>query len=393
MSLTINSNVTSLTAQRNVNQSSTALATSIQRLSSGLRINSAKDDAAGLSISERFTTTIRGLEVAARNANDGISLTQTAESALGEIGNNLQRVRELSVQASNATYSQTDRNALNAEVKQLVGEIDRVANQSNFNNIKLLDGSFKGATFQVGANAGDVINLGAFVNAQSSNLGGAKFAAAQTSTAAIAAGAATATGTISGMTINGVSVDDVNVAIGDTGANVSGSIAAAINAKMDQTGVYASLDSTNKLTLTSVKADKDFSFAAGTVTGATGLTVASAGIGATALASASTAKTLKDLDVSTTTGAQQAMSIVSTALDSVTASRANMGAIQNRLASTITNIQSTSENLTASRSRIQDADYAKETASLARNQILQQAGVAMLAQANTSGSAVLRLLS
>ncbi|MGD5386776.1 flagellin, partial [Xanthomonas citri pv. citri] len=147
----INTNVMSLNAQRNLNTSSASMSTSIQRLSSGLRINSAKDDAAGLAISERFTTQIRGLDVASRNANDGISLAQTAEGAMVEIGNNLQRIRELSVQSSNATNSATDREALNSEVKQLTSEIDRVANQTNFNGTKLLDGSFSGALFQFGA--------------------------------------------------------------------------------------------------------------------------------------------------------------------------------------------------------------------------------------------------
>src|SRR5690606_10350473 len=157
MSQVINTNVMSLNAQRNLSTNSASLATTIQRLSSGLRINSAKDDAAGLAISERFTTQIRGLDVAVRNANDGISLAQTAEGAMVEIGNNLQRIRELAVQSANATNSQSDRDALNAEVSQLVAEIDRVANQTNFNGTPLLDGSFKGALFQVGANAGQTI--------------------------------------------------------------------------------------------------------------------------------------------------------------------------------------------------------------------------------------------
>lgn len=392
MSQTINTNTMSLNAQRNLNSATSGLATTIQRLSSGLRINSARDDAAGLAISERFTTTIRGLDVAARNANDGISLTQTAEGAMTEIGNNLQRIRELSVQAANATNSQTDRNALNSEAAQLISEIDRVANQTNFNNIKLLDGSFKGALFQVGANAGEVINISGILDANTNALGRSSFAAAQTTTAAVASGTATASGSLSGMVINSITIDDIAVANGSTGADLAGSMVSAINAKMDQTGVYASLDSTNKLTLTSVIADKDFSFTAGNLTGGTGVTVASAGVAATATAAASSATFLKDLNISSTTGAQKAMSVASAALDSLNTARANMGGIQNRFASTIANIQSSSENLTASRSRIRDADYAKETAELTRNQILQQAGSAMLAQANSSTSSVLQLL-
>src|SRR5690606_24950098 len=171
MAQVINTNVMSLNAQRNLSVSGSQLATSLQRLSSGLRINSAKDDAAGLAISERFTTQIRGLNVAIRNANDGISLAQTAEGALGEISNNLQRIRELAVQSRNATNSASDRNALNAEAQQLKAEIDRVASQTSFNNVKLLDGSFTAQAFQVGADAGQLITIDSITNASSSALG------------------------------------------------------------------------------------------------------------------------------------------------------------------------------------------------------------------------------
>jgi len=391
MAQVINSNVMSLNAQRNLGTSGASLGTTIQRLSSGLRINSAKDDAAGLAISERFSTQIRGLDVAVRNANDGISLAQSAEGAMVEIGNNLQRVRELSVQSANATNSQSDRDALNAEVTQLVSEIDRVANQTNFNGTKLLDGSFAGALFQVGANSGQTIAVNSIVDANANALGKAQFAAATTSTAAVAGGTATAAGTYSGMSINGVTVDSFDVAVGDGGADVSKKLAAAINDKMDQTGVYASLDSTNKLTLTSLTAGKDLTFTAGTLANGTGITMAEAGIAAGTAAAGST-KYIKDLDISSFTGAQQAMEIVDKALTSVNSARADMGAVQNRFTSTIANLQATSENLTASRSRIRDADYAKETAELTRTQILSQAGTAMLAQANAVPQNVLSLL-
>ncbi|MDG2519165.1 flagellin [Lysobacter sp. OAE881] len=392
MAQVINSNVMSLNAQRNLGTSSASLGTTIQRLSSGLRINSAKDDAAGLAISERFSTQIRGLDVAVRNANDGISLAQSAEGAMVEIGNNLQRVRELSVQSANATNSQSDRDALNAEVTQLVSEIDRVANQTNFNGTKLLDGSFAGALFQVGANSGQTIAVNSIVDANANALGKAQFAAAQTSTAAVSTGTATATGTLASMAVNGVTIDTVDIGVGDTGADVAKKMAASINDKMDQTGVYASLDSSNKLTLTSITAGKDFSFTAGTLTGGTGITMAEAGIAATATASAGSTKYIKDLDISSFTGAQQAMEIVDKALTSVNSARADMGAVQNRFTSTIANLQATSENLSASRSRIRDADYAKETAELTRTQILSQAGTAMLAQANAVPQNVLSLL-
>ena len=167
----INTNVMSLNAQRNLSGSSDALATSLQRLSSGLRINSAKDDAAGLAIANRFTTQIRGMDQAGRNANDAISLTQTAEGALVEVGNNLQRIRELAVQSRNATNSQTDRDALNAEASQLLSEINRVAEQTSFNGVKLLDGSFSNQSFQIGADVGQTIDVTSIVDATTANLG------------------------------------------------------------------------------------------------------------------------------------------------------------------------------------------------------------------------------
>ncbi len=167
----INTNIPSLNTQRNLNSSQAALATSIQRLSTGLRVNSAKDDAAGLAIAERMSTQVRGLNVAARNANDGVSLAQTAEGSLGKVGDMLQRMRELAVQSANATNSQTDRDALNAEVTQLKEEIGRVADTTNFNGTKLLDGSFTAQNFQVGANAGETIQLSAIVDARLAGLG------------------------------------------------------------------------------------------------------------------------------------------------------------------------------------------------------------------------------
>jgi len=393
MAQVINTNIMSLNAQRNLNTSGTSLATTIQRLSSGMRINSAKDDAAGLAISERFSTQIRGLDVATRNANDGISLAQTAEGAMVEIGNNLQRIRELAVQSSNATNSQSDRDALNSEVNQLLKEIDRVANQTSFNGTKLLNGDFTGALFQVGADAGQTIGINTIVDANIAELGTSGFAATQTSSNAVASGTATAAGNISGLTINGKSIAAVKVAVGDTGADVQKKMAAAINESMDQTGVYASIDaSTGALKLESVKEGQDFS-SSGTLTTVAGITTDLSGIAdATVAANAANNQHVKDLDISSFTGAQRALEIVDKALTAVNSSRADMGAIQNRFSSTISNLATTSENLSASRSRIRDTDYAKETAELTRTQILQQAGTAMLAQANSATQNVLSLL-
>src|SRR5687768_9241316 len=202
----INTNVMSLNSQRNLATNSASLATTIQRLSSGLRINSAKDDAAGLAISERFSTQIRGMNQAARNANDGISLAQTAEGALGEIGNNLQRIRELAVQSRNATNSADDRAALQKEVAQLKSEIDRVADQTSFNGTKLLDGSFTAQAFQIGANQGQTIEVASIADANIASLGSWNEPSTTTYTQTTAAAGATAFATGVSMDVNGVTI-------------------------------------------------------------------------------------------------------------------------------------------------------------------------------------------
>ncbi|WP_287597391.1 flagellin [Thermomonas sp.] len=375
----INTNVMSLNSQRNLAANNASLGTTIQRLSSGLRINSAKDDAAGLAISERFTTQIRGLNQAARNANDGISLSQTAEGALAEIGNNLQRVRELAVQSSNATNSSTDRDALQAEVTQLQAEIQRVASQTEFNGTKLLDGNFAGQAFQVGANAGQLITVDNIASAQTSALGGTKFAADTALTATNAA-------TITGLTINGAVIDDVAVA-GDANAQAA-ALAKAINAKSGDSGVFATASGAG-VTLESLVVDRDLVISAGTV-GAT--TYSATAAAPTSDASAQAATFVDDVDISDFVGAQRAIGIMDSALTAVNSSRAELGAIQNRFSSVISNLNTTSENLSASRSRIRDTDFAKETAELTRSQILNQAGTAMLAQANQVPQSVLSLL-
>jgi len=374
MALGINTNVASLNAQNQLTRSQDLSDQALQRLSSGLRINSARDDAAGLAISERFTTQIRGLDVAARNANDGISLAQTAEGALVEIGNNLQRVRELSVQSANASNSQSDRDALNAEVTQLTAEIDRVANQTSFNGTKLIDGSFANQLFQVGANSGQTIGINNIVDANAAALGSSQFAADASGTVA--------SGTnISGLTINGVTIDDVD-STGDAAQNAE-ALSIAINEKFDQTGVYASIDGAD-ITLSSVTDGEDL-VVSGTVSG-TGLSAA------TEAASGSAETFVSDLDISTFVGSQRALEIADNSLTEVTTARADLGAVQNRFSSTIANLETTSENLSASRGRILDADFAAETAKLAKAQVLQQAGISVLAQANARPQQVLSLL-
>jgi flagellin len=271
----INTNVMSLTAQRNLNASQNDLSTAIQRLSSGLRINSAKDDAAGLAIATRMTSQINGLNQAVRNANDGISMAQTTESALGEVTNNLQRIRELAVEAANGTYSTADRAALDVEVQQRVAEIDRIASKTTFNGQNVLDGSLGTVSFQVGANVGDTVDVDfSTIDATTATLG----------------------------------VDAVSV----TGA-----------------------DSTN---------------------------------------------------------ANATITAVDAALTTVNTARSTLGAVQNRFQSTVANLQSISESTSSSRSQIQDADFAAETAAMSRAQILQQAGVSVLSQANAMPQTVLKLL-
>ncbi|NCT72296.1 MAG: flagellin [Xanthomonadaceae bacterium] len=404
MAQVINTNTMSLNAQRNLSTSGASLATTIQRLSSGLRINSAKDDAAGLAISERFSTQIRGLDVAVRNANDGISLAQVAEGSLTEIGNNLQRIRELSVQSANATNSSSDRAALNAEVKQLTAEIDRVAKQSDFNGTKLLDGSFSSQLFQVGANAGQAIAIDKVVNAKADALGGSLFASASfTANAAGTAGAGPYSHnavTIAAFTVtnggNTVSFDAIDVAAsGGTYATAAeagvasqiaqgNAIAAAVNAKTADTGVTAEVNATTGAVSFS-------SWKEGAVGDQITSTLAGGTLTNTAIA-AGDAKFADDLDISSFAGAQRALQIVDKALNAVNGARADLGAVQNRFTSVVANLQTSSENLAASRSRIRDTDFAKETAELTRTQILQQAGTAMLAQANQVPQNVMSLL-
>ncbi len=268
MASVINTNVASLNAQRNLSSSQNDLNTSLQRLSSGMRINSAKDDAAGLAIASRFTSQIKGIDVASRNANDGISLAQTAEGALGEVSNNLQRIRELAVQSRNATNSATDRAALNSEAQQLKAEIDRVASTTTFNGVKLLDGSFTNQAFQVGANAGETISIASIANANSASLG--TFSQAQVS--GVAATALTAI-TAGDLTINGTSVGAI--AADSSAANRAGSLATAINSVSDTTGVYAVNQTATTVTLVSSTANIAVAFAGATATAATtGLTAA-----------------------------------------------------------------------------------------------------------------------
>jgi len=468
----INTNIASLNSQRNLNTSQTSLSQSLQRLSSGLRINSAKDDAAGLAISERFTSQIRGLNQASRNANDAISLAQTAEGALAQVGNNLQRIRELAVQSANATNSSSDRAALQSETAQLVAEIDRVASSAAFNGVKLLDGTFTNQQFQVGADANQTISITSIASARTTALG-ASYTASTTSgvvgTTAVSSGnvtingvaivdsvtdgvstasatasakakaaainatsgtgvtavanatavagtsmvTASLTGTI---TINGVTTASTTVGGGTLAADRI-AVAAAINAISAATGVIATNTGADATGVTLAAADgrnivhslTTLTAAAtgvgtaatttGTITlsstGTSGITIGgtAAVLGTPANATSTASGTaVSALDISSVSGANTAITSIDAALTTVNSSRASLGAYQNRFASVVSTLQETAENLTASRSRIQDADFASETANLTRSQVLQQAGVAILAQANALPNQVLALL-
>ena len=517
MSATINTNINSLTAQRNLTNSQSSLSSSIQRLSSGLRINSAKDDAAGLSISERFTSQIRGLNQAARNANDGISLAQTAEGALGASGTILQRIRELAVQSANATNSASDRAALNQEVSQLASELNRIAQTTQFNGQNILDGSLSSSSFQVGANAYQTITattanftttkygnyrMGSVVAATASGTGdlvqgtNARTTTSQGGIALAVTTLAAASNVVqdaAGFVINGISgsatvaiaqgdsaktvAANINAQSGNTGvtatarteidvktflaggsysidllsdntsvvnlsfsvsANSADGLAGAINAfndKSSQTGVTAKLNSAGDgITLTNAAGNDMLIMnrSAATSVMDVGLQTAiagSAGVAVTASSSSVTGQIVLDssssfgttstaaatntaaktgfflattsaselqststVDVSTVESATRTLATVDSAIGAVSSQRAKFGALQSRFETTISSLNTTSENLSASRSRVQDADFAIETANLSRAQILQQAGTAMVAQANQLPQGVLALL-
>jgi len=378
----INTNASSLNSQRALSATNGSLATTLQRLSSGFRINSAKDDAAGLAISERFSTQIRGLNQAQRNANDGISLSQTAEGALGEVSNNLQRMRELAVQASNGTNNQGDRDALNFEVTQLKAEIQRMAEQTFFNGVRLLDGSLGSLVFQIGANAGETITVSGLANVTNAALGGSYSRTTANVNATALTGFATAIAA-GGVTINGTSIGAIAGAA--NAQERAGQLVEAINRVSSTTGVGASYDA--------VTGDVSFvSSATFAVAGTTNDAAVAGFANNAAIGTTTTTTGITALNVSSYSGAQAAIGQIDNALSTVNSARANLGAIQNRFTSAVASLGTATENLSNSRSRIKDADFAKETAELARTQILQQAGTAMLAQANQLPQSVLSLL-
>jgi len=486
MASVINTNIASLNSQRNLTSSQTSLTTSLQRLSSGLRINSAKDDAAGLAISDRMNSQIRGMNQASRNANDGVSMAQTAEGALANSGDILQRVRELAVQSSNASNSASDRKALQTEVTQLTSELNRISTTTSFNGQQLLDGTGGTSNFQVGANANELISMSGsnFTTSAYGNNQVAVDAAQAAATSNLASGTAiTINGSRGTASASGTSAKAIAASVnqnsgttgvtagaqtqamlqvgasesyslelkGDNGTAVKISFStgagtsatdlaagiSAFNARSAETGVTAEYDAKNKgIKLTHASGEnidlkntrttgtnttaalKNYATDTTTTQGAlvTGagadMTAANAtGIanghvtfdsegsfslvdGGSGLAAtkSSEMKTVASLDISSFAGAQQAIKIADAALANVNTKRAEFGALQSRFSSAISSLQSNTENLSASKSRIVDTDFAAETANMTRGQILQQAGTAMLAQANSLPNGVLSLL-
>lgn len=521
----ITTNYASLQAQYNLNNSQMNLNKSIQRLSSGLRINSAADDAAGLAITDRMTSQINGLGTSVNNANDAISLSQTADSALGSINADLQAIRQLAVQASNSTNSASDRASLNQQAQQLLGDIGNIAGTTQFNGINLLDGSFSGSNFQIGANNGQTIGMtlasastnalgsyggqgqevttGAWTSKNAISINGTTIGAsgsvnsgyfgvttdsaaskaaaineqtAKTGVSAIASNtfvstaAPVASDTISAgqITLNGVQLGSISDNGASTAVALGQSFAAAVNAASAQTGVTATADGgTGAITLTAADGrdiifsdrtsggadltslgltldssvnptagyvDSTGTFQAGTASGvastatitgkitlnsATSFSLANVGTQTSALADAGldvntgtgsagltygasgaaqakayteSLQTIGSLTLATQAGANSALSIVDAAINQVDTERGVLGADQNRFTQAVSNLQQSSTNLTTARSRIRDTDFAAETANLSQAQILQQAGTAMLTQANSLPNSVLTLL-
>lgn len=393
MAISINTNVAALNAQRNLGKSQGALGKSMERLSSGLRINSAKDDAAGLAISDRMTAQIRGLNQASRNSNDGISLAQTAEGALQESTNILQRMRELAVQSSNDTNSASDRSSLNDEIGQLKAELDRIAETTEFNGRKVIDGSMSNAVFQVGANAGanQTISFG-IQSAATDDLGQAGVEAVALTTAA---------GTYNGF--------EISASTGNEGSGgneafkvvvVQGTIATASASNVSNAGgggtitiTLASTATVNTVTNIGGLISAELGDVNVDVSSASAVTVDSSGsLSMNGGFDQVLTTTVDGISVGTRDAALGAIKSVDQALSDVDNIRGGLGAVQNRFESTIANLNNVSENLSSARSRILDADIAQETSAMTKNNILQQAGVSILSQANQAPQLALSLL-
>jgi flagellin len=449
MSLVLNTNIDALVAQNSLTSSGSQLATALQQLSSGLRINTAADDAAGYAIAQGMTSQVNGLNQAAQNANDGVSLAQTASGAMQEVTNDLQSMRDLAVESLNASNSSQDRTDLNAQFQQLMNDINSVASQTQFNGVNLLDGSFQGATFQVGANAGQSITVGSISSASASAIGnyynGTLSATGSTvalssgnsvSYSGTAAAGSYSTASLSGSTglntaIDGASVT-LNVSVDGTSYSTNAvtltgnsttdlkSVAAAINQALSSAGgIVATVNSGGTgISLSGTAAAGDghlVNFSVASATDASGNAISSAtisangatiltGLGVDSSDTVGTFKTsggtstssginyLSGLSVKTVDDSNLTLVSIDNALQQLATSSADLGAYQNRFQAAITGLTTDSTNLSAAKSSIVDADYAQATSNLSKAQILQQAGTAMVAQANTIPQNILTLL-
>ena len=491
MAQSINTTVAALSAQRYLNRGQVDLTTAMARLSSGLRINSAKDDAAGMMLAERMSTQIRGLDVAARNANDAIALAQTAEAAMGTVASALQRIRELAVQSANASYSDTDRVTMNTEAQQLIEEVKRVSSYTAFNGVNLLDGSFQDQKFQIGANSGQTLTMPSLADARVTSLGRSAMSLAGAATSVlgeaatpVATAAAGTNGIVASTALTFTNPEGTSAAITWAGGASAKEIAAAINLKANSLGINAT--ATNSATIGAFSASGAMSLTVNGITLNTSLTStsdltpladaingAAAGVTAvfvnppakdqlrltaadgsdirlenftngtstmsvtgskssatvqtltsggndstivpgtlevestkgalswtgglasafgTSTAGSASLNTVSTVDLGSMTGAVSAIKVMDAALDQISGARGNLGAVQSRLEMLISNVDVINDNIKAARGRLVDADFAKETAALARVQIMQQAGTAMLAQANALPQQVLQLL-
>jgi len=399
MSLVLNTNVDSLVAQNSLTSSAAKLATALQQLSSGLRVNTAADDAAGYAIAQGMTSQINGLTQAARNANDGVSLTQTASGALSEVTSDLQTMRDLAVQSLNATNSTNDRADLNAQYAQLAADINNVAANTQFNGVNLLDGSFQGADFQIGANAGQIISVSSISSASTSAVGNYYTTAATAGTYTAPATADVGTNVSFDVTV-GTNAQVVTSSIKLTGTQATdlANVASAINQAIGTSdGIVATVNAAGTgISLSTAKG------AAQTVTiGIDASSTASAAVTANTLGldtsytlgqAAGTSQNLSNTSVNSVDASNLVLISVDNALQQLATSSAQLGAYQNRFQAAITGLNTDATNLSNARSNIVDTDYAASTSAMSKAQILQQAGTAMVAQANTIPQNILTLL-
>ncbi|MEZ9058836.1 flagellin [Vibrio pelagius] len=375
MAINVNTNVSAMTAQRYLNGAAEGTQKSMERLSSGYKINSAKDDAAGLQISNRLTSQSRGLDMAVKNANDGISIAQTAEGAMNESTNILQRMRDLSLQSANGSNSKAERVAIQEEVTALNDELNRIAETTSFGGNKLLNGTYGSQSFQIGADSGEAVMLSmGNMRTDTQDMGGKSYTVEEgkDSSWTVAAGSDLT------MKYKDKFGEEQEVNISAKAGNDIEELATYINGQSED--VKASVGEGGKLQLfaASQKVQGDVEFG-GSLAGELGI-----GNGKDV--------TVNDIDVTSVAGANEAVSIIDGALKSVDSQRASLGAFQNRFDHAISNLDNINENVNASKSRIKDTDYAKETTAMTKSQILQQASTSILAQAKQSPSAALSLL-